>query len=97
MKKIALALLSLLLLMPSIALAGNDPACYGKNQEACDGLGMMLLAKGKGCYKMYEVTPLAPNGGGDRYRIKCQVSSSSPEKVSYFLEFGHGNSSYEVR
>ncbi|HIJ80009.1 MAG: hypothetical protein OEY01_16065 [Desulfobulbaceae bacterium] len=98
MNKITLVLLGLFFLfVPNLALAGNDPACFGKNQDLCDGLGMMLLAKGKGCYRMYEVTPLSPNGGGDRYRIKCQITSTSSDKVSYFLEFGPGNSSYEVR
>ena len=51
MKKLIVCALSL---VATTALAGNDPACAGKNQDVCDGLGAMLLAKGK-LFKSYTV------------------------------------------
>jgi len=94
MKKL---LILLVLIFPSVANAGNDPACAGKDQNACDTMGMMLLTKGKPCAKMLDVMPLGQRNGGDRYRIICQVTSESPKRAAYTLEFGPGNQSYNVR
>ena len=83
-------------LIATTALAANDPACVGKNQDVCDFLGMMLIARGKLCYKMISVTPLQSMSGGDRYRIVCQETSTSTARLTYTLDFGPGNKSYEV-
>ena len=86
-----------LLVFPLNANAGNDPACTGKDQNVCDSMGAMLLAKGKPCARMLQVAPLIPHDGGDRYRIVCQTASGSTKQAIYTLEFGPGNQSYSVR
>ncbi len=93
MKKIIVFALSLI---ATTALAGNDPACAGKSQDVCDGLGVMLIAKGKLCKTMYTVTPIASRDGGDTYRITCKETSTSDKRVTYILAFGPGNKSYTV-
>ena len=90
-------LIAFLIFFPIFVTAANDPACAGKDQDVCDMLGVMLIAKGKLCSKMLTVTPLAPRNGGDRYQITCKVSSSSATQATYLLEFGPGNRDYEVR
>ncbi len=87
----------LILAVSTSVNAGDDPACAGRDQNACDAMGTMLLARGKPCAKMLQVTPLTPQSGGDRYRIVCQPTAKSTKKVSYMLEFGPGNQSYDVR
>ena len=83
-------------LIASAAIAANDPACAGKNQDVCDGLGVMLLAKGKPCKTMYSVTPVSSRDGGDTYRIVCQETSATNKRVTYILAFGPGNRTYNV-
>ena len=90
-------LVLLFLVFPLVTNAGDDPACAGKDQNVCDSMGMMLLAEGKPCAKMLQVTPLRQRNGGDRYRIVCQATSGSPKRAAYTLEFGPGNQSYDVR
>lgn len=85
-----------LALVAPIAIAGNDPACVGKNQDVCDTLGTMLLAKGKFCKIMYTVVPVSTRDGGNTYRIECQETSTSDKRVTYVLAFGPGNQSYNV-
>ena len=80
------------LLSATFAQAGNDPACAGKGQEICDTLGLMLNARGKGCYRMMSVSPTGANG----YRIDCIVSSSSDRRTTYTLQFSADQSSYTV-
>ena len=94
MKKIICLMLSL---AATSVLAGNDPACAGKDQDVCDALGVMLIAKGKLCKTMYSVKQLESINGGDRYRIVCQETLTSSKRVTYTLIFGPGNRSYEVR
>ena len=86
-----------LTLVPAHTIAADDPACAGKDPNVCDMLGFMINAKGKGCYRMLSVTPLASTTGGDRYRIVCRLNSTSNEQVTYTLEFGPDSQSYEVR
>jgi hypothetical protein len=85
------------LVLPAAVNAGNDPACAGRDQNVCDAMGTMLLARGKPCAKMIQVTPMTPLNGGDRYRIICQPTSKSKKNTTYVLEFGPGNQSYDVR
>ncbi len=93
MKKIIVFALSLI---ATTALAANDPACAGKSQDVCDGLGVMLIAKGKLYKVMYTVTPISSRNGGDTYRITCKETSTSDKQVTYVLAFGPGNKSYTV-
>lgn len=93
MKKLAVFLF---VLLSTTAIAGNDPACAGKNQDVCDGLGALLLAKGKLCKTMYSVTPISSRDGGDTYKIVCKEASTSDKRVTYILAFGPGNRSYNV-
>lgn len=93
MKKLIILTLSMI---ATRALAANDPACAGKDQDVCDGLGVLLIAKGKPCKVMDSVTPIASRDGGDTYRIVCQETATSTSRVTYILAFGPGNKSYSV-
>lgn len=81
-----------LLLSATLAQAANDPACVGEDQGVCDTLGLMLNARGKGCYRLMSVVPTGSNG----YRINCVVSSSSEQRATYSLQFSADQSSYTV-
>lgn len=84
--------ISAFVLSATLAQAGNDPACAGEDQGICDMLGVMLNARGKGCYRMMSVSPTGANG----YRISCIVSSSSDRRATYTLQFSADQSSYTV-
>ncbi len=74
------------------AWAGNDPACVGGDQGICDMLGVMINARGKGCYSMLSVEPT----GNDGYRITCIVSSTDGCRVTYTLQFSADRTSYTL-
>jgi hypothetical protein len=84
--------LAALLTSGTMAYAGNDPACLGKDQTVCDTLGAMINARGKGCYRMMSVSQVGSNG----YRINCVVSSASEARITYTLQFSNDQSSYTL-
>lgn len=88
----ATCIVTALVFSTTLASAGNDPACNGKDQNVCDTLGAMLNVRGKGCYQMVSVSPIGANG----YRITCVVSSSSSTRATYTLKFSSDQTSYTV-
>ena len=89
----AFAIVSALGTMGSFpAFAGNDPACVGEDQGICDSLGVMINARGRGCYRMLSVEPT----GRDGYRITCITSSTDSRRVTYTLQFSADRTSYTL-
>ena len=89
--------LAILVTLGSAAWAREDPACKGKDQAVCDMLGNILAAREKLCSSMLSVEMVESQNGGDSYKITCNPRSASYERVTYSLDFGPGNKSFEVR
>ena len=89
--------LTTLLTVSSAAWAREDPACKGKDQAVCDMLANILAAREKLCSSMLSVEAIESQSGGDSYRITCNPRSASFERVTYSLDFGPENKSFEVR
>jgi hypothetical protein len=74
------------------AYAIDHPACAGKDNNLCDTLGALVNLKGKGCYRLLNVTPL----GKDAYRLTCELASYDRSSVTYTLRFIDGRKNYTV-
>ena len=89
--------LTTLLTLGGAAWAREDPACKNKDQAVCDMLGNILAARQKLCERMLLVEAVESKSGGDSYKITCNPRSASYERVTYSLDFGPGNKSFELR
>ena len=91
--KLRLIMLGLILaLTGATAFAIEHPGCKGKDNKLCDTLGLLINAKGKGCFRLMTVVVL----GNDSYRLTCELASYDKSLVTYVLRFTNGNKSYTV-
>lgn len=57
----------------------THPACVGKDNNLCDAVKVMLVLKGKLCYRVMNIVPL----GNDNFDITCELASFDRSLVTY--------------
>jgi len=88
------AFVLLIMLFPFASVEAIDhPACAGKDNRVCDSMALLIVQKGKGCYRLMNVQNL----GEDKWRLTCELASYDRSPITYTLTFTDGRRSYTVR
>lgn len=87
-------LLAALLIASAGSAAAQDPGCKNVDQSACDTLGMLINAKGKGCAR---ITKVVPSDDFNRYAVTCELASYDRRLITYVLTFFDGRTRYTVK